>query len=60
MDVERQGGSGIKVERSVPRVLHRHPVYKIMTAKRNLVASSYKETYSLALGLQASTLATNP
>lgn len=60
MDVERQGGSGMKVERSIPRVLQRYPVYKIMTAKENLVASSYKETSSLALGLQTSSLATNP
>lgn len=60
MDVEKQGGLSIKVETSIPRVLHRYPVYKTMTAKENLVASSYKETSSAALGLQASSLATNP
>lgn len=37
----------------------RYPIYKVMTAKGNLVASAYKETSSLALGLQTSSLATN-
>jgi len=50
MDLERDGGSDIKVERSVPRVLRRYCVYKIMTAEGKLVVSSYKETSSLALG----------
>lgn len=50
MDVERQEGSCVKVERRVPRVLQRYSVYRIMTAKGNLLAGSYKETSSLALG----------
>lgn len=31
MDVERQEGSCVKVERRVPRVLQRYSVYRIMT-----------------------------
>lgn len=60
MDVERQEGSCVKVERRVLRVLQRYSVYRIMTAKGNPLAGSYKETSSLALGPQTSPLATNP
>lgn len=60
MGVERQEGSGVKVERRVPRVSQRYSVYRIMTAKGNLLTGAYKETSSLALGPQTSPLATNP
>lgn len=53
MDVEGQEGSYVKVERRVPRVLQRYSVYRIMTAKGNLLADSYKERP------QTSPLATN-
>ncbi|KAL2305323.1 hypothetical protein Nmel_007305 [Mimus melanotis] len=42
------------------RVLQRYSVYRNMTAKGNLLAGSYIETSSLALGPQTSPLATNP
>lgn len=60
MEVEKQEGTCVKVERRVPRVLQRYSVYRIMTAKGNLLAGSYKETSDLALGPQTSPLATNP
>lgn len=60
MNVERQEGSGVQVDRGVPRVLQRYSVYRIMTAKGSLLAGSYKETSSLALGPQASPLTSNP
>lgn len=60
MEVEKQEGTCVKVERRVPKVLQRYSVYRIMTAKGNLLAGSYKETSGLALGPQTSPLATNP
>lgn len=60
MDVERQEDSCVKVEKRVPWVLQRYSLYRIMTAKGNLLAGLYKETSGLALGPQTSPLATNP